>query len=171
MTYTLKNVFYLAFEHEYENGASKYDSGGLQGVAAIDVSAYVDPIAKGSRRGQGLAVYRVHAMAGSSQNSPIASDEMSANAFALSVKPYTSTGDYLGNVIDPTDLGPASDVCIWSGQNYGTGAYNGEPIVHTTCEPSDDVPFVCVRDTIYALFQCNVALTYDEMINYRMECE
>ncbi len=170
MTYSLKDVFYLSFEHEYET--SDYNNANENGITAIDVSAYVDPIAKGSRRGQGLAVYKVWAQAGSSQNVPVKSDEMSSNAFALTVKPYTTTGDGLSSALDRTDLGPASDVCIWSGQNYGTGAYAGsEPTVVTTCAPSEDVPFVVVRDTIYAIFQNgHAALTNDQMISYRLEC-
>tara|TARA_Y100001963_G_scaffold60063_1_gene83977 strand:- start:1163 stop:1732 length:570 start_codon:yes stop_codon:yes gene_type:complete len=170
MTYSLKNVFYLAFDHEYET--SDYNSTNEQGISAIDVSAYVDPIAKGSRRGQGLAVYRVHAMAASSQGTPVKSDEMSSNAYALTVKPYTTTGDGLSGQLSRNDLGPASDVTIWSGQVFGTGAYAGsEPDVKVTCEPSDEVPFVCVRDTIYAIFQNgHAALTSDQMIQYRLEC-
>ena len=172
MTYSLKNVFYLSFEHEYET--SDYNAQNEVGITPIDVSAYVDPIAKGSRRGQGLAVYRIHAMAGTSQNTPVQETEVSANGFALTVKPYTTTGDGLASsAIDRTDLGPASDVCIWAGQNFGTGSYAGsEPLVYTVCEPSDEVPFVVVRDTIYAIFQCNgpSGLSADQVINYRMEC-
>ena len=170
MTYSLKNVFYLSFEHEYENGT--YNAANEVGITPIDVSAYVDPIAKGSRRGQGLAVYRVHAMAGTSSNTPVQETEVSANAFALTVKPYTTTGDGLASsAIDRTDLGPASDVCIWAGQNFGTASYPGsEPLVYTVCEPSDEVPFVVVRDTIYAIFQNNAILAADQVINYRLEC-
>ena len=58
MTYNLKNVFYLGATDEYP--ASTYASGGIEGNIPIDVSAYVDPIAKGRQRGQGLAVYKVH---------------------------------------------------------------------------------------------------------------
>jgi hypothetical protein len=170
MTYSLKNVFYLSFEHEYENGT--YNAANEVGITAIDVSAYVDPIAKGSRRGQGLAVYRVHAMASTSQGTPVQETEVSGNAFALTVKPYTTTGDGLtSGSIDETDLGPASDVCIWAGQNFGTASYaSATPMIHTVCEPSDEVPFVVVRDTIYAIFKNNAILTADQVASYRLEC-
>lgn len=170
MTYSLKNVFYLAVEHEYEN--SDYNAANERGVLPIDISAYVDPIAKGSRRGQGLAVYRVHAMAGTTLNGPVQPTEAAGVGLALSVKPFTTTGDGLSSAsIDQTDLGPASDVCIWSGQMFGTASYAGAvPDIAVTCEPSDEVPFVCVRDTIYALFTNNAILTADMMISYRLEC-
>ena len=50
MSYTLKDVFYLGATHEYP--AATYSSAGVEGVIPIDVSAYVDPIAKGRQRGQ-----------------------------------------------------------------------------------------------------------------------
>ena len=58
MSYTLKDVFYLGATHEYPHGT--YGSAGIEGNIPINVSAYVDPIAKGRQRGQGLAIYRVH---------------------------------------------------------------------------------------------------------------
>jgi len=171
MGYNLKDVFYLAVEHEYTN--TDYSAANNRGILGVDISAYVDPIAKGSRRGQGLAVYKVHAMAGSpTAGAPVQSTESAAMGLALSVKPFTSTGDGLATAsIDQTDLGPASDVCIWSGQIFGTASYAGsEPDVKVTCEPSAEVPFVCVRDTIYALFTNNAILQADTMISYRLEC-
>jgi hypothetical protein len=69
MSYTLKDVFYLGATHEY--ASSVYNAAAKEGNIPIDISAYVDPIAKGRQRGQGLAVYRVHAqVAGDSSGSP-----------------------------------------------------------------------------------------------------
>ncbi len=169
MAYNLKDVFYLAIEHEYEN--SDYSAANEMGILPVDISAYVDPIAKGSRRGQGLAVYKVWAQAGSSTGRAVMPTEASGNAFTLSVKPYTSTGDGLSGVTDATDFGPASDVCMWAGQMFGTASYAGsEPDIKETLAPSPEVPFVCVRDTIYAIMQNNAALTADILLSYRLEC-
>lgn len=169
MSYDLKNVFYLAANHEYENGT--YNAANEDGVFAIDVSAYVDPIAKGKRRGQGLAIYKVHASATSTQGGAVMPTEDAGMAFALSVKPFTTTGDGLSGAIVAEDMGPASDVCIWSAQLFGTATYAGSvPILHTTCEPSKEVPFVAVRDTIYGLYMNNAILALDTEINYRLEC-
>ena len=169
MAYNLKDVFYLAVEHEYENGT--YNSAGKQGVLAVDISAYVDPIAKGSRRGQGLAIYKVWAQVGGSAGRAVMPTEASGNMFTLSVKPFTSTGDGLSGVIGATDFGPASDVAIWAGQMFGTASYAGsEPDIKETLAPSPEVPYVCVRDTIYALFENNAGLTADILASYRLEC-
>ena len=54
MAYDLKNVFYL----DTEATISKTTAGA--GSAQLDLSAYVDPIARGRQKGTGLAIYKVH---------------------------------------------------------------------------------------------------------------
>jgi len=56
MAYNLKDVFYLSAQHTFAHGT--YGSAGVEGAIPLDVSAYVDPIAKGRTKGQGLAVTR-----------------------------------------------------------------------------------------------------------------
>jgi len=169
MAYDLKNVFYLGFFHEWANGAwTAKDS-----VQPIDVSAYVDPISKGRARGQGLAVYRVHHAVSADDGTPCLPAETSWMSMALSVKPYTSTGDLLSGVVEYGDLSPSSDLLIqgdsWQGEGTGgPGSYNGE--LKTFVEPSDDVPYVVVRDTIFAIMSNAKAIAADIVNSYRMEC-
>ena len=42
----------------------------------------------------------------------------------------------------------------------------------TILEPSDEVPYVCVRDTIFQIFQTGVAMSSGDsmFVSYRMEC-
>ena len=54
MAYDLKNVFYL----DTEATITKDTAGG--GSAQLDLSAYIDPIARGRQKGTGLAVYKAH---------------------------------------------------------------------------------------------------------------
>ena len=176
MSYTLKDVFYLGATHEY--ASSVYNAAAKEGNIPIDISAYVDPIAKGRQRGQGLAVYRVHAqVAGDSSGSPPAAADAGQASYGLSVKPYSTSGDDSG-AIDVGDLTPESDLLIWGsfltqpgslapGQGGGGNSGN-DPFV----EPSKDVPYVAVRDTIFQLFRTSVALSTDDsvFISYRMEC-
>jgi len=174
MAYNLKDVFYLGATHEYPHGT--YGSANIQGNIPIDISAYVDPIAKGRSRGQGLAVYKVHyQVAGSSAGTPqIATDEGTA-AFGLTVKPYADSGDNSGE-LENGDLRPDSDLAIFLGEFTSPanmvpglgGGMNGQP----TLEPSIEVPYVCVRDTIYQIFQTSVGMSSaDSMfISYRLEC-
>jgi len=174
MSYTLKDVFYLGATHEYPHGT--YTSAGVEGVIPIDVSAYVDPISKGRQRGQGLAIYKVHAqVAGSSMgNMQVATDEGAAT-FGLTVKPYTTTGDGVTSIA-AGDLTPESDLAVYLA-SYTAPANRvpgegGGLIPQETLTPSKDVPYVCVRDTIFQAFITSVGMSSGDsfFVSYRLEC-
>ena len=169
MTYALKNVFYLGFAQEYTNSYSAAQ----QSVQPIDVSAYVDPISKGRSKGQGLAVYRVHQSVTSETGAPCSATETGNMGMGLSVKPYTATGEQITGTIQLGDLTPDSDLLI-HGSNF-QGAASSAPggsagVVHTVCEPSDEVPYVVVRDTIFSIMSTSTAFNADIRNAYRMEC-
>jgi len=174
MSYTLKDVFYLGATHEYPHGT--YGSAGVEGVIPIDVSAYVDPISKGRQRGQGLAIYKVHCqMAGDTMGGmPIATDAGAAT-FGLTVKPYTTTGDGVTS-IGAGDLTPESDLAVYLASYIAPASrapgYGGGSAVEESLTPSKDVPYVCVRDTIFQAFVTSVAMSSADSfhISYRLEC-
>jgi len=173
MSYTLKDVFYLGAVHQYE--ASSYGSANKFGNIPIDVSAYVDPIAKGRQRGQGLAVYKVHSyVAGDAEGGAQTTTDAGQITFGLTVKPYTASGDDT-SVLEAGDLTPESDLLIYGAEYVapgsrvpGSGYTNKEEFL----TPSKEVPYVCVRDTIFQLFLANIGLsTSDDMfVSYRLEC-
>lgn len=174
MAYSLKDVFYLGATHEYAAGT--YGSAGIEGNIPIDVSAYVDPIAKGRTRGQGLAVYRVHChVAGDNVGgSQISTDAGQAN-FGLTVKPYATSGDNSG-VLETGDLACDSDLAIYLASYTSPGTrvpgQGGGMEVETYLEPSDEVPYVCVRDTIFQILETQVGMSSGDsmFISYRLEC-
>ena len=174
MTYNLKNVFYLGATDEYP--ASTYASGGIEGNIPIDVSAYVDPIAKGRQRGQGLAVYKVHCqVAGDNTGTPQVGADGRQGAMGLTVKPYTTSGHNSG-ALQQGDLTPESDLLIY-GAFYTSPAtrvpgQGGGMLPEVYCEPSEEVPYVVVRDTIFQIFENTVAMTSGDsyFISYRLEC-
>jgi hypothetical protein len=167
MAYDLKNVFFLGFEHQYDNGAwTAKDS-----VQPIDVSAYVDPISKGRSRGQGLAVYRISHHLTASGGGPILPAEVAWMTMALSVKPYTTTGDIIDVVADG-DLLPSNDLVIQgdSFQGEGTSPNGDANVLVEYVSPTEKVPYVVVRDTIFAVMSNAKAITADIKTGYRMEC-
>ena len=174
MSYSLKDVFYLGATHEY--AASDYSSAGVEGVIPIDVSAYVDPIAKGRQRGQGLAIYKVHAqVAGNNMGGmQIVTDEGAAT-FGLTVKPYTTTGDGTTSIA-AGDLTPESDLAVYLASytapaNRAPGE-GGGLVPQVSLMPSTDVPYVCVRDTIFQAFVTSVGMSSGDsfFVSYRLEC-
>ena len=174
MAYTLKDVFYLGATDEYPSGT--YASAGIEGNIPIDVSAYVDPIAKGRQRGQGLAVYKVHSqVAGDNTGSPQISTDAGQGVLGLTVKPFTSSGHNSG-VLGAGDFTPESDLLIY-GAFYTSPATRvpgegGGMVPQTYLEPSTEVPYVVVRDTIFQIFENTVAMSSGDsyFISYRLEC-
>jgi hypothetical protein len=174
MAYNLKDVFYLGATHEYPHGT--YGSAGIEGNIPIDVSAYVDPIAKGRQRGQGLAIYRVHhQVSGDNMGLQQLPSEVGAATFGLTVKPYATSGDNSA-ALEAGDLTTESDLAVFLAQYSapataapGVGAGSNGTVV---LEPSDEVPYVCVRDTIFQIFSSSVAMGSGEsmFISYRLEC-
>ena len=174
MAYNLKDVFYLGATDEYP--ASTYGSAGIEGNIPIDVSGYVDPIAKGRQRGQGLAVYKVHCqVAADNTGLPQVATDEGAGALGLTVKPYTTSGHNSG-AIQQGDLTPESDLLIYG--DFYTAPANMVPgqgsglTPEVYCEPSEDVPYVVVRDTIFQIFENSVAMSSGDsfFISYRLEC-
>ena len=123
MAYNYKDVFYLSAQHETENGT--YASSGVEGIVPIDVSAYVDPIARGKARGTGLALYRVHMDASTGgQGKPIAVAEDGQMRTGLTVKEYAVTGDGVTG-ISGDQLTCSSDLLAW-GMDF-QGCSNASP--------------------------------------------
>ena len=174
MSYNLKDVFYLGASHTF--AASTYGSGGIEGNIPIDISAYVDPIAKGRTRGQGLAVYRVHQqVAGDGTGNIPSNTDAGSGVFGLTVKPYATSGDN-SSALETGDMTPESDLLIWGGfytspatmvPGQGSGM-----VSEVFCDPSDEVPYVCVRDTIFHCFETTTGLSTndDYYVSYRLEC-
>ncbi len=177
MAYNYKDVFYLSAQHETEN--STYGSSGVEGIVPIDVSAYVDPIARGKARGTGLALYRVHIDASTGgQGKPIAVAEDGAMRTGLTVKEYATTGDNVAGITGD-QLTCSSDLLAW-GMDF-QGCSNASPSttnvtvtklpdMNVFLEPSDEVPYIVVRDSLNWLFTSGAALNADIFWSIRLEC-
>lgn len=167
MSYNLKNVFYLGNNQEYAGGTAA----GKEWVNPIDVSAYVDPISKGRSRGQGLAVYKVHTSWQKDDGAPPLAAETASLTMALSVKPFTTTGDAVAGVVLFGDMQASNDLVIYGQDFTGTASGEGSPNVSVPfVTPSTEVPYVVVRDTIFQIAACGVGVLADIQCSNRMEC-
>ncbi len=173
MAYNLKDVFYLGATHTY--AASTYGSGGIEGNIPIDISAYVDPIAKGRQRGQGLAIYKVHCnVSGDNVGGPFAAADVGSAVIGLSVKPYATSGDN-SSAIEMGDLSCDSDLLVWGAHAWAPASLvpgQGGMGPKVFMEPSEDVPYVAVRDTIFQLLETEVGFSTNDdwYVSYRLEC-
>jgi len=177
MAYNYKDVFYLSATTETTN--STYGSAGVEGVIPLDVSAYVDPIARGKSKGTGLALYRVHVDASkNSIGAPIAVAQDGSMRVGFTVKEYSTTGHNSGS-IGGDQLTTGSDLLAWGMDWMGSSAatpsttnvtVNKLPDRQVFLEPSDEVPYIIVRDSLNWLFMSGAALDSDVHWSCRLEC-
>ena len=177
MAYNYKDVFYLSAQHE--TTSSTYGSASVEGIVPLDVSAYVDPIARGKARGTGLALYRVHMDASTtSVGSVMTVTQDGAMRVGLTVKEYVTTGDAVSG-ISGDQLTCSSDLLAWGMDFVGSTnaspsttnvTVNSLPSTNVFLEPSDEVPYIIVRDSLNWLFNSGAGLSGDIHWSIRLEC-
>jgi len=169
MGYDIKNVFYLGNTHEYTNAYAA----GEEGIDPIDVSAFVSTFTKSKAKGQGLAIYKVHAQVSGAGGEPLLATETGNFMYGLSVKPFTNTGDQLTGQLVAGDTLASNDLLVYGAQFMG-GAQAASGMATSVSRdfltPSQDVPYIVVRDTIFQIMQTNTVFFADVHISVRMEC-
>ncbi len=173
MAYNLKDVFYLSTSAE----VTKNTAGG--GSAQLDLSAYIDPIARGRTKGTGLAIYKVHySVLNSDTTNILAPDDGEAAILTISMQAGLGIGDNAtGTITTPTGTATgfsADNALLVSGANYyAPGSFPGATaVVDEWMSPSKDVPYVIVRDNVCLVYNVDSAkkATDDLQIAVRMEC-
>jgi len=177
MAYNYKDVFYLSNQTETTNGT--YSTGGIEGIVPLDVSAYVDPIARGKSKGTGLALYRVHMDASATaQGQSVSVTQDGAMRTGLTVKEYVSSGHGVTG-IGGDQLTCSSDLLAWGMDFVGSTnaapsttnvTVNSLPSTNVFLEPSDEVPYIIVRDSLNWLFTSQASLNASIYWSVRMEC-
>jgi len=168
MGYNIKEVFFL--DTVLATGTSANEQ-----VSSLDVSAYIDPIARGKTKAVGLAIYKVHwDIADAASNAPVAP----ATTGTLRVGLLAGSGLVDGTVSISSDYLNAGNNLVISLMDYWTGGtasdtqgslgVNTSP--HIWMEPSPDVPYVVVRDSLQLLASMSVAMNNAANIYVRLEC-
>ena len=164
MAYNTKGVFYLDTSIATTTGAG-------DGVQVLDLSSYVQPIARGKTKGQGLAIYKVWwDIADVGSNGPVAADTTGtfrAGLISFSGIPSAAVG---GASITNEMLAADNDLMI-SGVDFWAGnTAAGDPHPNVWLEPSTEVPYIVVRDQVALMASVTVAMNNAANINVRMEC-
>jgi len=164
MGYNTKGVFYLDTEINTTTGAG-------DGVQTLDLSSYVQPIARGRTKGQGLAIYKVHwDICDEGTNGPVpatTTGALRAGLISFSGVPSAAVGsaNLTANI-----LGPNNDLMISGVDFYAGGTAAGDPPPYVYLEPSPDVPYIVVRDQIVMMVDVAVAMGVNCVISVRLEC-
>ena len=172
MAYTIKDVFYLS------TSTTITAATGNGGSAQLDLSAYIDPIARGRTKGTGLAVYKTYySMGQSSTAEPI--DDAEAGSCRFGLLAGAGFGDVATNglTLGTASLGMTNALLVSSGDFYGPKsmvANASPPAAGLMTEaqyvkPSKEVPYVIVRDNVCLVYEVGDNFTSDAILSVRLE--
>ena len=174
MAYSVKDVFYLSTSAVIDSGTAN------GGSAQLDLSAYIDPIARGRQKGTGLAVYKCfYSMGQATTGEPIDDAEAGSLRFGLLAglgRGDTATG---ANTNLTTAFAATNALLVSSGDFYGPKSMIGN--ANTPCSmlngtpdsqyvsPSEQVPYVIVRDNVCLVYEVGDNFTSNAVLSVRME--
>ena len=172
MAYDLKSVFYL----DTSATITKNTAGG--GSAQLDLSAYIDPIARGRSKGTGLAIYKVHYSVLNSETSNIvAPDDGEVGILSASLQAGLGIGDNATGAVSSaaSAAGFAADnnLLVSAMTYYGPSSYPGATaMVDQYVMPSAEVPYVIVRDNVCLVYNVDTAKKFTDTstVAVRLEC-
>ena len=165
MAYNLKDVFYLS------TSTTIAATTGGAGSAQLDLSAYIDPIARGRQKGTGLAIYKAHFMMNDDADSePVDVGEAAVMSYqlvaGLGIGDNATGAIGLGNTLIATD-----NLLVAGGSYYGPGTagYVGDGFSNQIM-PSTEVPYVIVRDNVCLTYSIKTNFAAGAVLSVRLEC-
>ena len=164
MAYNMKDVFYL--DTSIDTTTSTGD-----GCATLDLSSYVDPIARGRSKGTGLAIYKVHFdICDDDGNSPVAAATTGTLRCGLISSPGLPSAAVGSGSITAGTLVAGNDLMIAGANFYAGGTAAGDPAPHMFLKPSKEVPYIVVRDQVSLMVDVSTAMSVNTLISVRLEC-
>ena len=173
MTYDLKNVFYLDTELTMPTATSAGESNTVQ----LDLSSYIDPIARGRSKGTGLAIYKVHYSVSSSSEGGKPDVVTQAGSFRGGIIAGAGFGTQAGATLtgEASFPSPNNALAVMGFDYYGAKATIANasvpsPMSRSFLMPSERVPYVVVRDNVCLMSTQLVAMSTAAYVNVRLEC-
>jgi len=176
MVYDIRNVFYLDGSVSTDDDAGNVGAAGESFSGQLDVSSYVDSIARGKKDGYGLAIYRVQfGLAGSSSGSdPIPINE--GGIFRAGLVAGAGTGNVgAGTALAVNSSNAPSaknDLTVSAFDYYGpsSGDSHAQEAFRQFITPSKEVPYIVVRDNVCLVGVIKQNMITEVFIQFRMEC-
>ena len=166
MAYSIKDVFYLSTSATITASATDTQVGSTQ----LDLSAYIDPIARGRQKGTGLAIYKVHWSIADSNGGPVLPAE--DGIFTCSMQAGLGVGDNAtGSAFNmTTGLLNTNALNVAAGTYYAPSSVPEVDGIMPYLEPSTEVPYVIVRDNVCLVYKTAEGFAQDAIISVRLEC-
>ena len=168
MAYNIKDVFYLDTSATITASATDIQTGSAQ----LDLSAYIDPIARGRTKGTGLAVYKVHWSIMDSNGVPIKPAEDGIVNMTLQAGLGVGDND-TGTAfsVDTTAMSNVNSLLVSGAAYYGPIAAPGsDSQVMPYVDPTENVPYVIVRDNVCLVYKTQEGFEANAFISCRLEC-
>jgi len=171
MAYNVKDVFYLSTSAIIASGTAN------GGSAQLDLSAYIDPIARGRQKGTGLAVYKAQwSMGQATDGEPI--DDAEAGSLRFALIAGAGLGDQATGAIQiPTaNMAATNALLVSSGDFYGpksmvanaSAPAAGLMTQSTYISPDTEVPYVIVRDNVCLVYEVGDNFTSGAVLSVRL---
>ena len=167
MAYNIKDIFYL------DTNVTITAATAGAGSAQLDLSAYIDPIARGRQKGTGLAIYKVqYTMTDDAGSSPVKVDD--DGSCRVGMIAGLGVGDNATGAFAPStalmraDNSLAVDLQDWYGPASVPSGSSG--MFTTLLEPSEDVPYVIVRDNVCLVYAMGVNIKNTAFLSVRLSC-
>ena len=170
MAYNIKDVFYLS------TSTTITAATGNGGSAQLDLSAYIDPIARGRTKGTGLAIYKAHFVTSQSANSePI--DDAEAGTFRAGLIAGLGIGDtatgaatLAANIFNATNNLMVASYDFYGPKSMITNACTTPDMYNDIMKPSTEVPYVIVGDNVCLCYDVGDNMTTEHVVSVRLEC-
>ena len=173
MAYNVKDVFFLSTSTTI--AASTANGGSAQ----LDLSAYIDPIARGRTKGTGLAIYKVqYSMGQATAGEPI--DDAEAGSCRFGMFAGAGLGDVAtgGISLVTGNFAATNALMVSSGDFYGPKsmvANASAPAAGLMLEtqylsPDTQVPYVIVRDNVCLVYEVGDNFTSEHILSVRLSC-
>jgi len=164
MAYNIKDVFYLS------TSATVSATTAGTGSAQLDLSAYIDPIARGRQKGTGLAIYKVHfsILDGDGKAVKVADTGVLTASMQAGLgvgDNATGTAFQIGTTTFNTNA-----LNIATADYYAPGATANHAGFYEMVMPSTEVPYVVVRDNACLVYGIRDNFTEDAVLSVRLEC-
>ena len=161
MAYNVKDVFFLDAFIGTTTGAG-------DGAALLDVSSYVQSVVRKGQKATGLAIYKVHwDTATNHPMAPATTGVMRAALMSDLGVPAAAVGSASFAV---NQLNVGNDLAVSIMDWWGGGTAAGDPAPKVWLEPSKEVPYVIVRDTILLAVSIPTATSVSANVTVRLEC-
>jgi len=173
MAYNVKDIFFLDASALTTTGAGDF-------VTNLDISSYVQPVVRKREKPTGLAIYKVHwDVADAASNDGLAAATTGQFRAAIFSDLGYPAGVVGAGTIQTDTLNVGNDLAVSIMDWYGPAttaavASNSgasmSPNPQVWLEPSTDVPYVIVRDTIQFVGSISIATSTSARITVRLEC-